>query len=139
MGDSTAARVAELERELATVRDDMRRALGRAEWRYDAEVVRWVDADTVDVRVDLGFDCSRTERLRILGIDAPEVRGPERERGIGATLAAASLAPPATRVVVETKKDRRGKYGRYLARVYAQDGQDVGEALVEAGHARRLV
>ena len=36
------------------------------------EVVKIVDGDTVDVIIDLGFNLSKKERIRLAGIDTPE-------------------------------------------------------------------
>lgn len=46
-------------------------------------IVRWIyGGDTIRVDLDLGLGTwVRNEPLRLDGIDAPEVRGPERERG----------------------------------------------------------
>ena len=38
------------------------------------EVVKVVDGDTIDVIIDLGFDRSKKERVRLAGIDTPESR-----------------------------------------------------------------
>ena len=38
------------------------------------EVVKVVDGDTIDVVIDLGFDLSKKERVRLAGIDTPESR-----------------------------------------------------------------
>ena len=38
------------------------------------EIVKVVDGDTVDVVIDLGFDLSKKERVRLAGIDTPESR-----------------------------------------------------------------
>ena len=37
-------------------------------------VLRVVDGDTLDVTIDCGFDIWKKERIRLLGIDAPEIR-----------------------------------------------------------------
>jgi endonuclease YncB( thermonuclease family) len=77
-----------------------------------------------------------TERLRLVGIDAPELRcrcPSECDAAQAATEALRRLIEEAaTVVVVRTGIDR---YGRSLGRVEA-DGVDVGEALVAMGHAR---
>ena len=36
------------------------------------EIVKVVDGDTVDVVIDLGFDLSKKERVRLAGIYTPE-------------------------------------------------------------------
>ena len=38
------------------------------------EVVNVVDGDTIDIVIDLGFDLTKKERVRLAGIDAPESR-----------------------------------------------------------------
>ena len=38
------------------------------------EVVKVVDGDTIDVLIDLGFDLTKKERIRLAGIDTPESR-----------------------------------------------------------------
>ena len=43
------------------------------------KMIKIVDGDTVDVLIDLGFDIHRKERVRILGIDAPD-KNNRRER-----------------------------------------------------------
>ncbi len=37
-------------------------------------VLKVVDGDTVDVEIDLGFDLTKKERVRLGGIDTPESR-----------------------------------------------------------------
>ena len=39
---------------------------------YAVEILRVVDGDTVDVRIDLGFDVWHKCRVRLMGINAPE-------------------------------------------------------------------
>ena len=42
---------------------------------YNAELVKVVDGDTVDVTLDLGFDVKlHKQRCRLAGIDTPESR-----------------------------------------------------------------
>ncbi len=43
-------------------------------YTYNAKLVRVVDGDTVDLKIDLGFDIWINERVRLKDIDAPEVR-----------------------------------------------------------------
>lgn len=40
-------------------------------YEYRATVIRVIDGDTVDLRIDLGFDASINVRVRLDGIDAP--------------------------------------------------------------------
>jgi micrococcal nuclease len=36
------------------------------------EIVKVVDGDTIDIVIDLGFNLSKKERVRLAGIDSPE-------------------------------------------------------------------
>jgi micrococcal nuclease len=104
-------------------------------WTYRAIIIRVVDGDTVDVRIDLGFSVLHEARLRLLGIDAPEMlaRDPaERERARAATARLSALLPVGAAVTVTTQKDRREKYGRYLARIVAGE-TDVCATLLAEG------
>ena len=38
------------------------------------EIVKVVDGDTIDIVIDLGFNLSKKERVRLAGIDTPESR-----------------------------------------------------------------
>lgn len=100
------------------------------QYQYDAIVERWVDGDTVDVSVDLGFKCYTRQRLRLNGIDTPE-RG---QTGFGeATAFAESHCPVGSTIRVDTHKGT-GKFGRYLADIQTPDGNALIPMMLEAGH-----
>ena len=48
-------------------------------YEYNAQVLRVVDGDTVDVLIDCGFSTFRKERVRLYGINAPESRTRDKE------------------------------------------------------------
>jgi micrococcal nuclease len=109
-----------------------------------AKIVRLVDGDTVDVDIDLGMAITTRQRLRLFGINTPEVRGPEKESGHAATQHLADLLVEFRHegewdIVVQTYKDKKGKYGRYLADLIGveEDGNPVNlnERMVADGHA----
>lgn len=84
-------------------------------YAYSARVVRWVDGDTVDLRVDLGFHLFAETRFRLYGIDTPE-RGQKNHDQAKALCE--SLAPVGVDVFIRTHKDA-DKYGRWLADITA--------------------
>jgi len=52
----------------------MRRSMSvEANYVYQAELERVVDGNTVDMRVDCGFSIYTGQRLRLYGINTPEV------------------------------------------------------------------
>lgn len=103
-------------------------------FEYRAKILRLVDADTVAVRLDLGLDVRIDVTLRLAGINAPEM---STEAGKLAKAYAeqwfSKLAPEG--FIVRTTKDRREKYGRYLATVYALTGDCLNDDLLSDGHA----
>jgi endonuclease YncB( thermonuclease family) len=73
----------------------------------------------------LGFGVHYTgQKLRLFGINAYEVslRGgttpEEKAKGIEARDLLRKMLPEGTEILVETIKDGKGKYGRYLANVW---------------------
>jgi endonuclease YncB( thermonuclease family) len=111
-------------------------------WVYRASWERVVDGDTIDIRVDQGFRNFRRERLRLLGVNAPEMRGVTRDAGLAARtfveewLQEAELATPDDYwpLVIETAKS--DAFGRFLSMVWRiWDGACLNDALIEAGHA----
>ncbi len=91
-------------------------------YTYEAEVKRVVDGDTIDLLVDLGFTVHVKVRVRLLGIDTPEVYGvkhgtPEHTAGLAASNRVKEILPVGEKVRVRTEKGT-GKYGRWLASVY---------------------
>jgi len=91
-----------------------------------------VDGDTIRVR-GIGT-------VRLIGIDTPETRHPERGEECFAPEASArtaELLPPGEPVRLTYDQDRRDRYDRTLAYVErAADGLFVNGDLVRSGHAR---
>ena len=110
--------------------------VGANEWqhRYLARITSVYDGDTVTADIDLGLNTVRmAEKLRLYGIDAPEMRGEERQEGIISRdwLRWRIMGKD---VEVRTERDARGKYGRLLSTIYI-DGVSVNAELVDAGLA----
>jgi micrococcal nuclease len=109
---------------------------GRVAARFDATVVHVADGDTIVV--DLG---RRTEKVRILGADTPEVvdpRKPVQCFGPEASAYTKRRLAPGTRVTLETDAEVRDKYGRLLAYVYV-GGVRYDDELLRLGYARLLI
>lgn len=106
---------------------------------YRAKVVSVYDGDTIHVDIDLGLNTwIRNEKIRLARIDAPELRGPERPQGLAARDFLRQLILNQN-VVIQTIKDRKGKFGRYLAEVWLeQNGQwvNVNDLMIQSGKAK---
>lgn len=93
------------------------------------------DGDTISVTLDLGCKVFKRERVRLAGINAPELYGTDKAKGQVARQWLAAKLDAATSVAIATSTGAYyDKYGRYLATVYA-DGENVNIALIEAGLA----
>ena len=116
-----------------------------------ATVTRVVDGDTVDVR----FADGSTDKVRLLGVDSPELDGrnrPDEFEGVPDTeagrrclegaaheasaFAERHLAGTTVEVVTDPVADRRGDFDRLLAYVVLPNGTDFNYRLVETGNAR---
>jgi len=110
-------------------------------YTYKAEVVKVVDGDTIDVKLDVGFDTHIFKRLRLLGIDTWEIRGEEKEKGYKAKDFVLSKLKIANGIVyVQTEMDGEGKYGRVLAWVWTNTVLGpvcLNEELKEHGHCKK--
>ena len=95
---------------------------------YKALVERVIDGDTLLVKVDVGFGIWKRERLRLRGVDAPELgtaKGNLAKRFLEAELSACPF------VVAKTYKS--DKYDRYLVDVFYQPGAQNPQDTAETG------
>lgn len=102
------------------------------------EVCKVVDGDTVDVVLDLGFSLSLKQRVRLAGLDAPEILSKDaEERKLGfeardyAQFWLSSKMPEG--VTIKTSKD--DKYGHILGVLSSRDGSVLNDLLVHKGYA----
>jgi micrococcal nuclease len=108
-------------------------------WVYRARIARAVDGDTIDVVIDAGFRSTRTERLRLSGVNCPEVHGATKAAGDAATAFTQAwlrvgIGLDAWPLIVRTEKS--DVFGRYLARVWrVSDGAELNADLLASGHA----
>lgn len=97
-----------------------------------------VDGDTFAGRVNLDDDIQITVRVRLMGIDTPELSGncdKEIDMAVRARDRLAELLPIGS--VVELRDVKDDKYlGRIDARVYNADGCDVVRVLLDGGFGR---
>lgn len=112
-----------------------RHGLGHPSRTDRALVVRAVDGDTLSVRVG-----ARTDTVRILGADTPEIHHPTKPvECFGPEAAEFTRAQLEGRVVgLEDDVERRDRYGRRLAYVLV-DGHRFDDELLRRGYARLLV
>ena len=106
-------------------------------YRYKATLNRIIDGDTIDVNIDLGFDVKIKQRVRLYGINTPEVRTKdlkEKERGIEATEYLKKILPK--EFIIQTILNKRGKYGRVLGILWVKE-ENINERMVNEGYATK--
>ena len=91
-------------------------------------VTQVVDGDTLRARVG-----GSTERVRLIGVDAPERRECHFARSAG--LLRGLALDTVVRIQGDSTQRERDRFGRLLAYVVLPDGIDVGEVLLERGAA----
>lgn len=116
-------------------------------YTYNCKILNVVDGDTLDIEIDLGFTVRIKERVRLLGIDTPEVFGKEAEP-------AGQLASQFTKAWVakrqgllggftyeSVKYNAKDKYGRSLGIISWADPLNkkeiLNEDLLAAGQAKK--
>ena len=101
----------------------------------EAVVVRAVDGDTLDVRIG-----GRPETVRLLGVDTPETKHPDKPVQCFGPEASAYTGRRLTgrAVRLELDVEKRDRYGRLLAYVLL-DGERFDDELLRLGYGRLLV
>jgi micrococcal nuclease len=110
-------------------------------YHYKVNVVSVYDGDSVTVDIDLGFNnWMKKQKLRLYGIDTPEIRGEERPDGLISKARLIELLEDKT-VVIKSHKDKSGKYGRWLATLFIEEDNDeytnINELLITEGLAEQ--
>ena len=109
-----------------------------AAWRYEAQLTRVIDGDTVDAMIDLVFSTHRSIRIRFYGINTPESRTrdkAEKKRGKAATARLVEiLEAESGKFIIQSLGV--GKYGRCLGVLFTESlGEtSVQQTLINEGH-----
>ena len=101
------------------------------------EVVKVVDGDTIDIIIDLGFDLTKKERVRLAGIDTPESRTrdlEEKKFGLEAKTFLERRLKDGFGSGLKVKTEKDGKYGRMLGWVICAK-TNINEEMVYRGYA----
>jgi len=108
--------------------------------RNPAKLIRVIDGDTLELKVDLGWELTLRTKVRLADIDIPELKGKARKESL-----------KAKNFVKEWFKGLnnkcfleligKGKYGRWIVFVYPSEDSEksLNETLVEKGLARLAI
>ena len=98
------------------------------QYTYKAYVERIIDGDTLWSKIDCGFETLTRQKLRLCGIDCPELNtqaGQKAKRFVENALKNCKF------IVVQTYKS--DKYDRYLANIFFLEGEDDANVVVKEG------
>src|SRR5712664_2999576 len=113
------------------------RHAGNPEMRHPVDVIRTIDGDTFEARVHLGPGLDMTTRVRLLGIDAPELKAScpqELRMAEAAGVALRGLLDEGGVSIYHIGPDKYN--GRVVADAATRRTEKVSAALLAAGHAR---
>ncbi len=99
-------------------------------YTYEAVIDRVIDGDTLLVVIEVGFRIKVYDKLRLRGIDCPELGTPEGER---AKRFVAGLLPAGSVIVLKSHKTRTDTYGRFVADVFFKTGENNGDNIIPDG------
>jgi len=104
------------------------------------DILKVYDGDTITVILDLGFGINKIEKIRLLYINAPEIKGSERPLGLKSKKFLKNILLNAIlekkNIIIKTKKDRKGKYGRYLGEIFV-DNISINKLMITEGYAKK--
>ena len=107
---------------------------------YKALITGVYDGDTITCTISLGWDIQLSgQKIRLSGIDTPEIRGKEKEEGIKVRDYVRELILNKEVYIKTTQGRRKGKYGRWLGVIYFDsdgEGVSVNQMLMDKGMAR---
>ena len=97
---------------------------------YKATIDKIIDGDTLLVSFDFNLDVSISQKLRLRGIDCPEIdtdEGKKAKRFVESRLKSCEF------IIVKTYKDRSDKFDRYLADIFYRPDAAAPEVVAKEG------
>lgn len=104
-------------------------------YEYNAIVKRVISGDQFEATVDLGFGATIRRVFKIRGVEAPSIFKPKDEKERQAAMNAKDFLNGLLylkRVKLETSKV--GNFGKYDAKIFLQNGEDVASVLKGSGY-----
>ena len=104
-------------------------------YQYKAHITSVYDGDgAFDAVVDLGMGIEYKRKIRLFGVDTPEMRGEQKVAGKIVRDFVRNLILDKD-VIIQTHYDKSGKYGRLLANIEVAEG-DLADILIGEGYAK---
>lgn len=105
-------------------------------YTYKALIIDVYDGDTVTALIDLGLHVKIQGRIRLKGINTPELHGARRADGLISKARTEELVLN-KEVIIKTYRDKQEKYGRWLGEIFMNetDTKSVNQILLDEGLA----
>ena len=88
-----------------------------------AKMVKIIDGDTFDAEIDLGFGIQIKRRIRLFGVDCPEMKGSTKEKGEEARQFTIKFFEETNNeFLILSHTDKVDNFGRILVEVWNKSG-----------------
>ena len=108
-------------------------------YEYRCKITKVVDGDTVKCDIDLGFGIwQHNETVRLKGIDTPEGRTSDKDEKPYGLLSKKKLTEQienAEVIKIVTSKDEKGKFGRILGTLVADNDDNINQWMIRHNYA----
>lgn len=104
---------------------------------YSCVVNKVIDGDTLDITFDLGFRVKVKDRVRLLAVSAPEIKGQDKDKGLIAKKYLLNLIDTkGPDFLAKTYPDERlqDKYGRWLVTLFTKSGEDINFMIIKSNY-----
>lgn len=101
---------------------------------YKAKVTRVIDGDTLEAAIDMWPEITILTRVRVYGVNTPEIRSKDLAEAKRAFIARRFTADQVLNLPVELTVYGKDSFGRVLCSVKFE-GKDLAEELIKNGHA----
>lgn len=112
-------------------------------YTYQCTTIRVIDGNTVDAEIDLGFNVTIRQRIKLYGVNVADIRSNDETTRNNAVASKNKLAELlGQEFICETIMNKRGKAGRTMGKVYTLDYTgskvDVNQQLIDEGYAEKF-
>jgi micrococcal nuclease len=111
-------------------------------FQYKAELIRVIDGDTIEVRIDVGFNIFAKHIIRLAGVNCSELRSNVVEIKLLALRAkerVQNLLENPNITITTFKPYPNDKYGRWVAQVTNSNGENISSILLSENLASHYV
>ena len=111
-------------------------------YTYQCNTIRVIDGNTVDAIIDLGFNVTIRQRIKLYGVNVQDIRSNDeqvRQQAIASKTKLTELL--GNEFVCETIVNKRGKAGRVMGKLSTNNQGskvDINQQLIDLGFAERF-